>query len=98
MSEGKGAPTPGEWIADTGQHGLRDAASVYAEGADDVALIADCVDYDGDRSVEECQANAHLCAAAKDLLASLKDVIAVSDRATDVYDRARAAIAKAEGR
>ena len=43
-------------------------------------------------------ANARLIAAAPELLAALREVIAVSDRKTEIYDRARAAIAKAEGR
>lgn len=43
------------------------------------------------------EANARLIAAAPKLLASLKEVLAVSDRATDVYARAHAAIAEAEG-
>ena len=39
-----------------------------------------------------------LLAERDELLASLKGVIAESDRDTDAYIRARAAIAKAEGR
>lgn len=42
-------------------------------------------------------ANARLIAAAPDLLEALKGVVAVADRKTDEFDRARAAIAKAEG-
>ncbi|HEY4136462.1 MAG TPA: hypothetical protein VGO34_14755 [Alphaproteobacteria bacterium] len=44
------------------------------------------------------EANARLIAAAPDLLDALKAVVAVADRKTDVFDQARAAIAKAEGR
>lgn len=36
-----------------------------------------------------------LCAAAPDLLAALQGVLRVADRATDEFDAARAAIAKA---
>jgi len=60
---------------------------------------------DGGRSVcnittghDQSEANAHLISAAPDLLAALKAVIAIADRATVEFDRARAAIAKAEGR
>lgn len=38
-----------------------------------------------------------LLAAAPDLLESLKEVVRLSDRKTDVWDKAKAAIAKAEG-
>lgn len=41
-------------------------------------------------------ADARLIAAAPDLLAALKAVMAVADRKTDEFDRARAAISKAE--
>lgn len=47
--------------------------------------------------MEDSEANARLCAAAPDLLAALKRVVAVADRATDEFDAARAAIARAEG-
>lgn len=43
------------------------------------------------------EADARLIAAAPDMLAALQAVIAVADRATDEFDRARAAIAKATG-
>ena len=41
--------------------------------------------------------DARLIAAAPDLLAALQGVIRVADRATDEFDAARAAIAKALG-
>lgn len=44
------------------------------------------------------EANARLITAAPDLLAALKGVLRVADRATDEFDAARAAIAKAEGK
>jgi hypothetical protein len=44
----------------------------------------------------ESAANGRLIAAAPDLLAALKGVMRVADRATDEFDAARAAIAKAE--
>jgi hypothetical protein len=48
-------------------------------------------------SRRECLANARLIAAAPDLLAALEGVLRVADRATDEFDAARAAIAKAKG-
>ena len=51
-----------------------------------------------ERTEAETEANAHLIAAAPDLLAALKRIVVVADRATVEFDRARAAIAKAEGR
>jgi len=46
---------------------------------------------------ETIMANATLIAAAPDLLAALQGVLRVADRATDEFDAARAAIAKATG-
>lgn len=48
-------------------------------------------------SYDERDANARLIAAAPDLLEALKGVLRVADRATDEFDAARAAIAKATG-
>lgn len=48
-------------------------------------------------TVEEAQANGQLMSAAPDLLAALQGVLRVADRATDEFDAARAAIAKALG-
>jgi len=45
----------------------------------------------------ERDANARLIAAAPDLLEALQGVLRVADRATDEFDAARAAIAKAIG-
>lgn len=45
--------------------------------------------------LEEMNANAKLIAAAPDLLAALQGVVRVADRATDEFDAARAAIARA---
>jgi len=42
--------------------------------------------------------NARLIAAAPELLEALKGVVRVADRATQEFDAARAAIAKAEGK
>ncbi len=43
------------------------------------------------------EATARLITAAPDLLEALRDVVAISDRKHDAWDRAHAAIAKAEG-
>lgn len=51
---------------------------------------------DGIRS-ENPEADARLIAAAPDLLEALRGVLRVADRATDEFDAARAAIAKATG-
>lgn len=49
------------------------------------------------RAPGEKEANARLIAAAPDLLEALRGVLRVADRATDEFDAARAAIAKAVG-
>lgn len=48
-------------------------------------------------SIEEINANAQLIAAAPYLLEALREVIAISDRKHNAWDKAHAAIAKAEG-
>lgn len=44
------------------------------------------------------EANSRLIAAAPDMLAALRELVRVGDRKTVEWDRARAAIAKAEGK
>lgn len=46
---------------------------------------------------EEEAANASLIAAGPELLEALKEIVAISDRKHDAWDRAKAAIAKAQG-
>lgn len=46
---------------------------------------------------DEEEASLDLISAAPELLEALQAVVAVADRATDEFDRARAAIAKATG-
>jgi hypothetical protein len=66
--------------------------------------IASCLergsDPDEDRPTEEAKANAALIVRAvnchDELLAALKEVVAISDRKHDAWDKAKAAIAKAE--
>ena len=50
------------------------------------------------RGTERHMANAQLIAAAPELLEALREVIAITDRNHEVWDKAKAAIAKAEGR
>lgn len=80
--------TPGNWRF--AWHNNHDAQITFA-----------CVVLDDEMVVighgAEKVAKAHLIAAAPELLEALQAVVAVSDRATDEFDRARAAIAKATG-
>lgn len=90
--------TPGKWTADL--HHTQDCAGrshgfIRAEGhlvplATVVLAAEGCDEAEG-------RANAHVFAAASDLLEALKAVVAVADRNTVEFDRARAAIAKADG-
>lgn len=59
-------------------------------------IVADEMDTKAEASAEE-QAAARVREAAPEPLAALKKVVAIADRKTDEFDRARAAIAKAEG-
>jgi hypothetical protein len=59
----------------------------FAVASDDVVFCDDRV-----------TANANLIAAAPDLLEALQAVLRIADRATDEFDMARAAIAKALGK
>lgn len=83
MSEFKG--TPGQWHVDK-------FGDVYSANGD--FCIAGCrgvIDVEADKN------NAMLIAAAPELLEALQAVVRVADRATDEFDMARAAIAKALG-
>ena len=55
-------------------------------------------DKDGRERHERAMANRALMASAPELLQALKEVLAISDRKHNAWDKARAAIAKAEGR
>ena len=76
--------TCGPWVDKPGE--ARVEHTVWT--ADGVRLIAQMVR----------PADAPLIAAAPELLAALREVVAISDRKHDAWDKARAAIAKAEGR
>jgi hypothetical protein len=64
-------------------------AQVFDEHGDSLACIEPTEDPD------VASATAKLIAAAPDLLEALRGVLRVTDRATDEFDAARAAIAKA---
>ncbi|CAJ0805097.1 hypothetical protein LMG18090_04733 [Ralstonia mannitolilytica] len=81
--------TPGNWEAIGNL-----VRSSLTEGG---FLVAECRDSDGQPHSDEAKRYARLFAAAPKLLEALQAVVAVADRATDEFDRARAAIAKATG-
>ncbi len=83
--------TAGPWV-------VEDDASRYADSKG-CYYIRDAVGHVGRtqaRGEEKNLANARLMAAAPDLLEALKEVLAISDRKHDAWDKAHAAIAKAE--
>lgn len=77
--------TPGPW---KGGSGLCDEKGML--------LIRDS--YQGTVAKAYTVENARLIAAAPDLLAALKEVVALSDRKHDAWDKAHAAILRAEGK
>ncbi|MCY1299991.1 hypothetical protein D9M71_67300 [compost metagenome] len=101
--------TPGPWEV-VGQHVYTKLGAVNAHGSKasesdgwNIATICpwactNADDEDEDMPVTEVMANAALIAAAPDLLEALEAVVRVADRATDEFDMARAAIAKARGK
>lgn len=87
--------TPGPWrtnIARRSDNGIVAAHIVAADGGN----IAQVAIYDDVPGLTE--AHARLIAAAPELLEALREVVAISDRKHDAWDKAHAAIAKAEGR
>lgn len=62
-----------------------------------IADISPVIIGDGNAS-EDGKGNANLMLAAPDLLEALKEVVAISDRKHNAWDKAHAAIAKAEGK
>ena len=91
--------TPGPWVHSITGSRMTDEYSqpfaVFQEGHSN--MIAG-VFGDVSGGEEVARENARLIAAAPDLLEALKGVLRVADRATDEFDAARAAIAKAEGK
>jgi spermidine/putrescine-binding protein len=90
--------TPGPWVTGNGKNGTRAETSVYAEIGDIYVKIAWC---DATLGYPHCVANARLIAAAPDLLEALKtlpqSLAATDDDLNRWLERAKAAIAKAEG-
>lgn len=94
--------TPGPWKVGSD----REMHQQLATGG--IAILAHSKRYDADCALFNMPhndtfgtpavslANARLISAAPDLLAALEGVIRVADRATDEFDAARAAIAKAK--
>jgi hypothetical protein len=91
MSEFKG--TKGPWF----EH-REGSSTVYVEAKLRDGVIQEVAACGPTEAGSEAQsANARLIAAAPDLLEALIAVVRVADRATDEFDMARAAIAKALG-
>lgn len=91
MSEFKG--TKGPWF----EH-REGSSTVYVEAKLRDGVIQEVAACGPTEAGSETQsANARLIAAAPDLLEALIAVVRVADRATDEFDMARAAIAKALG-
>jgi hypothetical protein len=91
------AHTPGPWIVDLeyrvdAEGNMDGADQVCAETGHTVAFISTGMHED------EHHANAHLIAAAPEMYAALKAMLEQKGFYGGVFDRARAAIAKAEGR
>lgn len=87
--------TPGPWRScERGDYSDYHGASVVI-----VSPVADMrVAVVHHHGTSEADANASLIAAAPELLAALKEVVRISNRNHAAWDKARAAIAKAEGR
>lgn len=83
--------TPGPWNAvDNGPHWNNPTITNWEiQFGDDTECIAEHV---------YREADARLIAAAPDLLGALKGILAITDRQHVAWDRAHAAIAKAEGK
>jgi hypothetical protein len=83
--------TPGPWKA------CRDIChfDTLSEVKSDTGLIVAEV---GGIGVEDQAANTRLIAAAPELLEALQEIVTITDRKHDAWDRAKAAIAAAEGK
>lgn len=92
MSGFKG--TPGPW--NVGVNHCYFEINSENGGIGDVCMSGHAFDA-GQRLGPTAEANAKLIAAAPELLEALQAVVRVADRATDEFDMARAAIAKALG-
>jgi hypothetical protein len=83
--------TPGPWRFDG--HGIN------GNDGTRIAKVSNTNPHQGDGRTRDTEfdATSRLIAAAPELLEALKEVVAISDRKHDAWDKARAAIAKAEG-
>lgn len=103
MSQNK--HTPGPWIVEQYQGETNVISNCDRDRKDaDVGVVFVLAGRIGGKihgenfdDLSEIQANAHLIAAAPDLLEALEAVIKVADRNTAVFNRAKAATAKARG-
>lgn len=84
--------TPGPWEVTEAD---ADSARVSSADYGTIAFLHDPLASEMGRK-GEIYANARLVAAGPELLEALKAVVSVADRATQEFDMARAAIAKAE--
>lgn len=90
------AHTPGPWKAYVGRR-----PSVYAEGYGNINLLTTRNGFQkgtSPRGLEQAKADANLIAAAPELLEALKEMLDLYIWDSDASDRAKAVIAKAEGR
>lgn len=95
--------TPGPWASHTFRFGsdspfvaIKATAMTFGYNRDRTEPGVVClVQTAPGRHLDQSEADAKLIAAAPDLLDALRGVLRVADRATDEFDAARAAIAKA---
>jgi hypothetical protein len=87
--------TPGPWIALP--HEPDDDGFIIQpiQSKSTMAIIGEVY---GGTMLPESAANGRVIAAAPELLDSLREIVLLTDRDTDIWNKARAAIAKAEGR
>lgn len=83
--------TPGPWKLE--RHGKGHGYDVVGGGPEPETVVYDV----RNTRHEQALANARLIAAAPDLLAALKDVLFATKGSSGILDRAREAVAKAEG-
>lgn len=89
------SPAPWKLWSDEGDHFSICAVTPSEDRAGDHRRCIASVPYKG--APEEELANARVIAAAPELLESIKEIVSLTDRKTDIWDKAHAAIRKAEG-
>ena len=92
--------TPAPWLMDRNDCHVGGMATIHhCIGNDWIEIWTDTWCTEGCELTEErMEANAMLMLAAPEMLAALEAVVSVADRATQEFDMARAAIAKARGK